>query len=535
MSRKLIWILTIIISLATIGLIFVQSEWVRIAVDVKEEQFAQSARLAMDKIINEVDKQETVYQIIGEIKPYSTISSTGRPKLAYSTSILNQTRSGFRSLVENREVFTFTQFDSLKIPSIINITSGDTLTIEKSSKINNSQFNLSNNKEKKAFSDMGLNIGFDNKMINKTIFVEKIVNNMIRFEQPIEKRITKEVLDTIICGEFLRKGISAKYEYKVCNEQDSTVYRSSNYKKPLKGLFLKEQLFPNDFMSRRYFLNVYFPNQKSYIYSSLGLMTLATLMLTIIIIFSFSATIFIIFRQKRLSEIKNDFVSNMTHELKTPISTISLAAQMLNDKGIPIEKKNLGYLGGIIADESKRLGLQVEKVLQMAIFEKTKLKLKLKEIDIHEIIKKVTGNFAIQFDSIGGKVEVELSATDPLIIVDEVHITNVINNLLDNALKYRNGHPVIVISTQNTSRGMVIAVKDNGIGISKDNLKRIFDQFYRVPTGNIHNVKGFGLGLSYVKKITEAHEGKIWVESIFNEGTVFSLYLPKAGPKDRIQ
>jgi len=536
MSRKLIWFLTIIISLATLGLIFVQSEWVRIAVDIKEEQFAQSARLAMDKIIKEIENQETLYQVIDEIKPYSTISSSGRPKLSYTTSILNKTRSGFRSLVENREVFTFTQLDSLKVPSIININSGgDTLTIDKSGKLNNSLFNVPNSKEKKLFSDVGINIGIDNKMINKTIFVEKIVNNMIRFEQPIEKRISKEVLDTIICAEFLRKGISTKYEFKVCNEQDSTVYKSNNYRRPLKGLFLKEQLFPNDFFQRRYFLNVYFPNQKSYIYSSLGLMTFSTLMLTIIIIFSFSATIFIIFRQKRLSEIKSDFVSNMTHELKTPISTISLAAQMLNDTSIPFGKKNLGYLGGVIADESKRLGLQVEKVLQMAIFEKTKLKLKLKDLDVHEIINKVSCNFAIQFDSIGGKLDLELLAEDSFCLVDEIHITNVINNLLDNALKYRNGHPGITLSTKSASKGIVIAVKDNGIGISKDNLKRIFDQFYRVPTGNIHNVKGFGLGLSYVKKITEAHGGKIWVESILGEGSVFSIYLPKVGPNERIQ
>ncbi len=171
----------------------------------------------------------------------------------------------------------------------------------------------------------------------------------------------------------------------------------------------------------------------------------------------------------------------------------------------------------------------------MAIFEKTKLKLKLKETDVHELIKKVSCNVAIQFDSIGGKLEQELVAEDPVCLVDEIHITNVVNNLLDNALKYRNGHPIITLSTQNTSRGMIIAVKDNGIGISKDNLKRIFDQFYRVPTGNIHNVKGFGLGLSYVKKITEAHGGKIWVESILGEGSVFSIYLPKAGPKERIQ
>ncbi len=533
MSRKLIWILTIIISLASMGLILVQSKWVRIAIDVKEEQFVQSANLAMTNIIDMVEKQETVYQIIGEIKPYSTISSSGKPRLAYSTSILNQTRSGFRSLQKNREVFTINQLDSLKIPTIVGISDGDSIQINKSGKIIRSYFNQAKSKSKKVFSDLDLNIGIDN--INKTIFVEKTVDNMIRIAQPIEKRISQEVLDTIIRSELLRKGIKAKYEYRVCNEQDSTVYKSKKYSKHISGIILKNQLFPNDFFERRFFLNIYFPNQKAYILSSIVVMTISTLMLTLIIIFSFSATILIIFKQKRLAEIKSDFVSNMTHELKTPISTISLAAQMLNDKSIPVERKNFTYLGGVIADESKRLGLQVEKVLQIAIFEKTKLKLKLKEIDLHQIIDKVASNFSIQIDNAGGKLQCELNAPDPICNADEVHITNIIINLLDNALKYRNGQPNIILSTHEATNGIIIAVKDNGIGISHDNLKRIFDQFYRVHTGNVHNVKGFGLGLSYVKKITESHGGKIWVESILGEGSVFSIYLPKAGPNDRIQ
>jgi two-component system, OmpR family, phosphate regulon sensor histidine kinase PhoR len=533
MSRKLIWILTLIISLASFGLIIVQSKWVRIAIDVKQEQFVQSANLAMKSIIEEVDRQETVYQIVGEIKPYSTISSTGNPRQAYSTSILNQTRSGYRTLQKEREVFTINQLDSLKIPSITGLNTIDSININKSGKVDPSLFGKT--KTKKGFPDLKLSLGLDNKMMNKTVFIEKIVDNMIRIEQPIEKRITQEVLDTIIRGELLKKGITAKYEYRVCNEQDSTVYKSKSYRRHIKGVILRNLLFPNDFFSRRFYLNIYFPNQQSYILSSIGVMAISTLFLTLIIIFSFSATIMIIFRQKRLSEIKSDFVSNMTHELKTPISTISLAAQMLNDKSIPVERKNLGYLGGVIADESKRLGLQVEKVLQMAIFEKTKLKLKLKDIDLHQIIEKVASNFSIQVDSAGGNLKCELFANNPICFADEIHITNVITNLLDNALKYRNGHPVIFLSTQSATNGIVIAVKDNGIGINRDNLKRIFDQFYRVPTGNIHNVKGFGLGLSYVKKIAEAHGGKIWVDSKIGEGSIFSIYLPKAGPNERIQ
>jgi len=531
MSRKIIWLLTGVISIATLGLILVQTKWVKIAIDIKEEQFVQSANLAMAHIIAEVDLQETVEKITDEIKPYTTLSNAGRLELTTKTNVFNQTKSGYRILQKNQRVFTLNQLDSLKLPSFNNFANKDSIRVLQRS---NPLLNIYPKKEdKKTYSDLNLNIALDEKLLNRTVFVENIVNKMIRIDQPIEKRIPQEILDTIITNELHRKGITARFEYRLVNEQDSTVYQSKSYKKPTKGLVLRDQLFPNDFFTHKYYLNLYFPNQKSYIIGSLGVMTTSTTLLTLIIIFCFSLTILIIFRQKRLSEIKSDFVSNITHELKTPISTISLAAQMLNDRSIPTERKNLTYLGGIVADESKRLGFLVEKVLQMAIFEKTKLKLKLKELDVHEVIQKVISAFSIQVDNINGKLLMELSATDTICFADEVHITNVINNLLDNALKYRNGHPVIEITTKNASNGIVIAVKDNGIGISKDDQRRIFDQFYRVPTGNIHNVKGFGLGLSYVKKITESHGGKIWVESSLHNGSLFSIYIPKAGPEDK--
>jgi signal transduction histidine kinase len=297
---------------------------------------------------------------------------------------------------------------------------------------------------------------------------------------------------------------------------------------------IRVQQFPNDIYSKKYFLSIYFPNQMSYVIGSLGSMTITTFMLTLIIIFSFSFTLVIIFKQKRLSEIKNDFVSNMTHELKTPISTISLAAQMLGDPSIPDENKRVEHLGGVIAEESRRLGLQVEKVLQMAIFEKTKLKLKLKEVDLHHVIEKVSRSFELQIQNVNGELLKDLDAQKSVILADEVHITNVVNNLLDNALKYSNGNPQIKILTQNKNRGIVFTVIDNGIGINRENQKRIFDQFYRVPTGNLHNVKGFGLGLCYVKKIIDEHDGQIWVESSLGQGSKFSCFFPFNGPNDKL-
>jgi len=249
-----------------------------------------------------------------------------------------------------------------------------------------------------------------------------------------------------------------------------------------------------------------------------------SLMLIIIIIIGYS--VFVIFKQKRLSEIKTDFISNMTHELKTPISTISLASQLLGDTNVSPENKNIESLSKLILDESKRLGVHVEKVLQMAVFEKAQIKLKRKKININDLAASVLNNFSIQLKSRNGKIIKELNAHDPFIFADEVHITNIIVNLLDNALKYCPNDPIIILSTRSNDSGIVIEVKDNGIGISKDNHKKIFEQFYRVPTGNVHNVKGFGLGLSYVKKITEAHNGNVTIESKSGHGSAFSIFIP---------
>jgi two-component system phosphate regulon sensor histidine kinase PhoR len=216
----------------------------------------------------------------------------------------------------------------------------------------------------------------------------------------------------------------------------------------------------------------------------------------------------------------------MTHELKTPISTISLASQMLGDNSIPAEIKNIGQISKIISEECRRLGNQVEKVLQTAVFDKGKLKLRLGEVNMHEIITSVVDNFSIQVKSRNGKITSSLQAENFILQADQVHITNVMSNLLDNAIKYCNRNPEISMETANKMEFLLISVSDNGIGINRNDQKRIFEKFYRVPTGNIHTVKGFGLGLSYVKMIVEEHHGYVEVESELFEGSTFKIFLP---------
>ena len=249
---------------------------------------------------------------------------------------------------------------------------------------------------------------------------------------------------------------------------------------------------------------------------------------TLVLLVTFVFTIYIIFRQKKLTEIKNDFINNMTHEFKTPISTISLAAQMLQDPAVGKSPAMFKHISGVINDETKRLRFQVEKVLQMSMFERQKATLKMKEVNANDLIAGVVNTFALKAEKNNGSITSELGAECPWIFVDEMHFTNVVFNLLDNAVKYKkpDGELRLDVRTWNEAGKLYVSIQDNGIGIKKENLKKIFDKFYRVHTGNLHDVKGFGLGLAYVKKIIQDHKGTIRAESELNVGTKFIIVLP---------
>jgi two-component system phosphate regulon sensor histidine kinase PhoR len=248
--------------------------------------------------------------------------------------------------------------------------------------------------------------------------------------------------------------------------------------------------------------------------------------LILIIILVFGKSILTIIKQKKISEIKNDFISNMTHEFKTPISTISLASEVLNDNTVSKSPEQIKKYVNMIKDENKRLSVLVDNILQSSILDKEEFKLNNNVINIHHIIEQAIANIKLQVDDKKGEISTSLSAINAEINGDEIHLTNIIFNLIDNALKYSNEYPIIKIETTNTTKGIIIKVKDNGIGIKPENLKRIFNTMFRVNTGNIHNVKGFGLGLSYVKTVVEKHNGSINAESEINIGSVFTIYIP---------
>ncbi|RAJ74016.1 two-component system phosphate regulon sensor histidine kinase PhoR [Chitinophaga dinghuensis] len=266
---------------------------------------------------------------------------------------------------------------------------------------------------------------------------------------------------------------------------------------------------------------------KDEIVHQLTIMIIGGVCFTLIIITAFALTIRTLLNQKKLSEIKSDFINNMTHELKTPLATISLAIDAIGNEKVMDNKDKIRYFSGIIKEENKRMNKQVETILQSALLEKDEIGLKLQAMDVHAVIQNTVDNLQLQLANKNGIVDLQLNAVNPVIMADDVHFSNVVFNLLDNAIKYSKENLEVTINTYNTRKSLFIIITDNGIGMSKDTISRIFEKFYRAHTGNVHNVKGFGLGLSYVKAIVDAHHGKIKVESVVGKGSKFTLEFPQ--------
>jgi two-component system, OmpR family, phosphate regulon sensor histidine kinase PhoR len=527
MNRKIIIGVIVLIALALAGLILVQSYWIKKALAVNQNQFDHLVNHSLLHVVNEIEKNETVTHVLHTIKP-SALHMKKLPKgniqvIVSHNEYYSHSKYGIKNddyIIYQSQVSNFpdSASKSQRQPVLM-----DTLYPHY---ISDREFNDSFVFGIQAPDEEEVRLELSQAMNRKTMQVEDIVDKMMRKEINIKDRLKPEAIDQYLNMELHGHGIPLSFEYAVIDMKNNIVYHSKQFQEAPESMKFEARLFPDDVISKPNYLVVYFPGEKDYIYHSVGFMGLTSLILILIITLCFAMTVYIIYRQKKLSEIKNDFVNNMTHELKTPISTISLASQMLNDPSIPIESKNISHITGIIVNESKRLGFQVEKVLQMAIFDRGKINLKLKETDIHEFLNGIINNFNVQIKIRNGIIRQDFMAEKAFAAIDEVHFTNLIVNLFDNAVKYCNVEPDITVSTRSRKNTIIISVRDNGIGISRDHQKRIFEKFYRVPTGNIHNVKGFGLGLSYVKLITEAHAGSIMLESEIGKGSVFNISLP---------
>ncbi|WP_299707687.1 HAMP domain-containing sensor histidine kinase [uncultured Pontibacter sp.] len=357
--------------------------------------------------------------------------------------------------------------------------------------------------------------------------VEKMVVEYVAKDVPLEQRLNLGELKPMLQSELQDKGICLDFGYWVLSNQQDTITVAHLPNNSTRNFATyKASLFPNDIFDKSDYLAVYFPDSRAYAIRSLWMMLASSALFTLIMVATFGTTIHIIFRQKKLSDMKNDFINNMTHEFKTPIATISLATDSITNPKIYSNPEKIKYYTDIIRQENKRMNVQVENVLQIAQLEKNDYRMNLQTVDLHHLICKAVESIRLQIEERSGKLTTRLQAPETELQLDEVHFYNVICNLLDNANKYSPSSPDILLETQNVAGGMLLAVEDNGLGMTRDTQLRVFDKFYRVPTGNLHNVKGFGLGLSYVKAIVKAHNGSIKLQSEPGKGSRFEIFLP---------
>jgi two-component system, OmpR family, phosphate regulon sensor histidine kinase PhoR len=396
-------------------------------------------------------------------------------------------------------------------------------------------------KNGKSFAGLELdeNLGKESGSFSK-ITLENLFLKQRRMA--LSERIDIEALDKYLNQELQNRGINLEFNYAVVSsinlntvvldgyyvfDESLTEVVHTGVEQGLNNTHYKVELFKDpDRLESPGFLMVYFPKLTQEIWQTLYGTLLGSLIFTGLILFCFSYTISVIFKQKKLSEMKTDFINNMTHEFKTPIATIGLAADSITSDKIISNPQNVRRFADIIRQENRRMLGQVEKVLQIALIDREKLKLNLKPIDLHFIIQDVVNNISLQIEHKQGQIETNLLAETHFIHGDKTHIENIIFNLLDNAIKYSNENLLIEIISRDRKEGIEIEFKDNGVGISKEQRKHIFDKFYRVHTGNLHDVKGFGLGLSYVKEMVEAHGGKIDVKSEIGVGSSFTIHFP---------
>ena len=515
MKKSTIWIIAIIMGFSFLALLYLQLSYIEEMAKMKKEQFDESVNRSLYQASRNLEVNETLRYLEKDVN--ETERRAFRQDSVSSHGDLNG------GVVQHSHQYAVagkdgTIYSSFQLKTITTKPS----TIPKAMILRSDKNSIS--EASKSLQEI-----VRNRYVYQKALLDEVVYNILytASEKPLRERINFKLLDQDIRAELLNNGINIPYHFTVSTADGREVYRCPDYTEDGLPYTYSQVLFRNDPSSKMGVVKIHFPDINGYIFSSIRFM-IPSVVFTLVLLITFIFTIVVIFRQKRYTEIKNDFINNMTHELKTPIASISLAAQMLNDNSVGKSPAMLSHLGGVINDESKRLRFLVEKVLQMSMFDRKKAVFKKKELDLNEMVENIANSFTLRVEHTGGKIYTEIEAIDSAIYVDEMHFQNVIFNLLDNAVKYRKQDmPLdIYMKTWNDDQYLYLSIRDTGMGIKKENLKKIFEKFYRVHTGNLHDAKGFGLGLAYVKKIIDLHKGTIHVESEFGKGTKFTIALP---------
>lgn len=552
MNRRFLITVVMLLGISLPGIILVQLFWIRNAVQLQEEQFDKSVNNALLAAVNRIELQDNFKNIADKIKNPGAdssilfISEGTESELSLAVSVPHRENDTIPSPAEavviqssdnvgqsyawtwtgrshgRKVIYTDGERSILRIDTLHAGDKGNGIVfITKSTRQGDSVYVVVDQTIKK--------IKTKKESLEKVF--ENIVIEVTTDPVPLDQRIKKDLAQDQIRQELRNQAIYLPFEFGIFSEGDTanvTIHSKGFTEEDILTPY-KVNLFPNEPFATATFLALKFPDRRAHIYRSIAWLLTSSGVLTLFILLTFSLTLSLILKQKKISEIKSDFINNMTHEFKTPIATISLAADAITNEKVLSDKDQVHYFLGIIKQENNRMNRQVENVLQTSLLDKKDFSLNLEWLDAHDLIRQAMANIRLQIEKQQGSIQSELKAEQHYIETDKMHFTNVIYNLLDNAIKYSERPPVIKVATVNEKGGISIVVEDQGIGMSPSEKSRIFDKFHRVATGNVHNVKGFGLGLSYVKAIVLLHKGEIMVESEVGQGSRFTVWLPGAG------
>ncbi|MCC6722915.1 MAG: HAMP domain-containing histidine kinase [Saprospiraceae bacterium] len=502
MNKKVIWLIIGLMTASLIGIAAMQAKWVADSLRANEKQFDNHVQAALKRVAEKLEENE-------EMEAFKHVDN-GFAQDFYQAEV--------RQRIETEGLMLTIEEGGEAEQAHAHLTKQQLIEIM----LANNNCNCSNCRAERA------------KMLTQFVSLTQGMDLA-----SLTERIKLDELASFLRQEFQDNGIKIPFRYGVFdNRKKSLVIADGHYtmvdsrsKPTLEGfnnlnnseyqvsLFQRDAEVPG-------LLMIYFPNKDSYLWNSVLKNLIGSILFTLIILFCFAYTISVIFKQKKVSEMKNDFINNMTHEFKTPIATISLASDSIASPMVVNNPDKIRRFVDIIRQENKRMNNQVEKVLQMAQIDRQDFELKLSDVNLHDVITQAVGYIGLQVEKRDGTVSTDLQATQPIVQGDMTHISNIVNNLLDNANKYSPENPEISVATRNVNGGVEVIVSDKGIGLSKEAKKLIFEKFYRVHTGNLHDVKGFGLGLSYVKAMMDAHKGRVEVKSELGKGSSFVLFFP---------
>lgn len=506
MKRSWIWIICTIMGTSFLVLLYLQMRYADIMVKMRRDQFDETVYRSLDQASRELERTETFTYLQAVIAE--------RDK-TIAHDFLKQDSSEVQIGAVADSALAATGY----LPTVVNRLPNTRGLSVPGTKRNNLWRHASENFQKhvrKAYV-------YERELLDEVVL--RVLYSAS--EKQFHERLDVLMLDHTMKVALERNGITLPFHFVVYASNGKEVFRCPDYDSKGNNHVFSQTLFRNDPTGKMGYVQVHFPDMNTYIYGIVKMVSPA-MVFTMVLFLTFIVTVYLVVRQKKITQMKNDFINNMTHEFKTPLSVISIAAQMLADHTITKSNETYERLGNTINNETKRLRFQVEKVLQMSLFDRNNIAMKMKELDANEVITNVVQALSLKVTQKGGQVDTRLEAVNPFVNADEMHFTNIIFNLMDNAVKYRRDDvPLhLVVSTWNKGDCFCICVEDNGIGIGREDIKRIFDRFYRVHTGNTHNVKGFGLGLAYVKKMVDLHQGTIRVQSELGQGTKFVITLP---------